>query len=101
MSGVGRLEIPPFEAEQGTPHSGLHRMERAVNADRAEPELFGCPREVTRLHEREDDLEVAKGDLFVDSGKHDPDHRVTNGDPRWMLARANERGQQRDRRPNP
>jgi hypothetical protein len=74
-------------------------MERAVNADRAEAELLGCPREVTRLHEREDDLEVAKGDLFVDSGKHDPDHRVTNGDPRWMLARANARGRQRDRRP--
>ena len=64
-----------------------------MDADRADTELLCRPGEVARLHERQEDLELAKGDLFVDAGKHEPGHWVTNGDLGWMLARANESGQ--------
>ena len=61
-------------------------MKRPVDADRADAELHCRPSEVAPLHERQKDLELAKGDLFVDAGKHNLGHRVNNDDPDWMLA---------------
>jgi hypothetical protein len=45
-------------------------MQRPVHADRADVQDLGRLRQVARLHEREQDFQLAKGDLIVDSVAH-------------------------------
>ena len=70
VRGVGGMQVAAFVAEQRAAHARLQRMKRAVHAHGADVEPLGRAREVARLHEGQEDLELAEGDLLVDADEH-------------------------------